>query len=316
MIKSFLHRLVEHWPWLLLLGLAGLTLAPLLGDYSRKLDFVGQFLIQSTALTVIALVLMLLLRHALPAIGVGLCLALQLAILQPSLLQARASADARGRIEVVFSNVWTQNRRLGDLAERLREIHPDVLVLTEIRGDSAVAFAHSLADAYPYRADCETNWWCDTVVLSRLPILEDRSSDTRPPIIGMAAARVQTDFGPITIAGTHLAQPLPPRRQWVQEQQTEALATMIEGVTDPLLFVGDFNSVPWGRLIRAFTATTGLDVAPGLEGTWPAILPWPLRLPIDQAFTGRGLQLLSREVITLPGADHKALRLEVGPTGS
>ncbi len=316
MIKPLLHRLLDHWPWLLLAGLVGLTLAPFLGDYSRKLDFIGQFLIQTAALTVLALVLLLLMRQLLPAAGAALCLVLQLSILQPSLIQARAGVDASGRIEVVFSNVWTQNERLGELGARLLAIHPDVVVLTEIRGDKPMELVESLADAYPYRADCETHWWCDTVVLSRLPILENRSNETRPPIIGMAAARVQTGFGPVTIAGTHLTQPLPPRRQRVQEMQTEALATMLGGVDEPLLLVGDFNSVPWGRLIRAFVATTGLEVAPGLEGTWPSILPWPLRLPIDQAFTGRGLQLLSREVITLPGADHKALRLEVGPTRS
>lgn len=312
MISRLLHSLLPHWPWLLLGGLFGLTLAPMLGDYSRKLDFLGQFLIQATALTAVSLLLFLVLQHRLAALGAIACFIMQLVILQPALFPARAMTHSGDSLSVVFSNVWTENRRLPELVARLHALDPDVIVLTEIR-DKTKALVPMLEADWPHKAACPRHYSCDTVLLSRLPILEDRSGKGERGAVGIAAARIATSFGPVTIAGTHLTQPLPPWRQRVQEYQTEQITKMLAGVDEPLLVVGDFNSVPWGRLVRAFAAATRLHVAPGLEGTWPAMLPWPLRLPIDQALTGRGLQLLERQVVTMPGADHKALRLVVGP---
>ncbi|MEZ5858524.1 MAG: endonuclease/exonuclease/phosphatase family protein [Geminicoccaceae bacterium] len=312
MIRPLIRSLFLHWPWLLLAGLFGLTLAPILGDYSRKLDFLGQFLIQTTALTVAAFLLFLVLQHRLVAFAAVVCVFLQLAVLQPALFPARAMTTSGESLSVVFANVWTQNRRLPEVVERLEALDPDVIVLTEIREETE-SLLPALEATWPYRAACPRHYSCDTVVLSRLPILEDRSGKGERGLVGLAAARIESGFGPVTVAGTHLTQPLPPWRQRVQEYQTEQVVDMLAGVDDPLLVVGDFNSVPWGRLIRAFAAATGLKVAPGLEGTWPATLPWPLRIPIDQALTGRGLELLEREVVTMPGADHKALWLVVGP---
>lgn len=312
MIRRLLSTLFAHWPWLLLAGLFGLTLAPILGDYSRKLDFLGQFLIQTSALTVAVLLLFLVTRYRLAAFGALVCFILQLVVLQPSLFPARAMTHAVDSVSVVFSNVWIQNERLPEVVERLHALDPDVIVLTEIR-DGTEALVPALEADWPYRAACPRHYSCDTVVLSRLPIVQDRSGKGERGLVGVAAASVATGFGPVTIAGTHLTQPLPPARQRIQEYQADGVVAMLAGVDEPLLVVGDFNSVPWGRLIRAFAAATRLDVAPGLEGTWPAMLPWPLRLPIDQALTGRGLQLIERQVVTMPGADHKALRLVVGP---
>jgi endonuclease/exonuclease/phosphatase (EEP) superfamily protein YafD len=105
---------------------------------------------------------------------------------------------------------------------------------------------------------------------------------------------------------------LPPRRLQRQERQVEGLVTLLADIDTPLLLVGDFNASPWGRLLPSLARQTDLEIARGLEGTWPAKAPWPLRIPIDHALTGRGLMLLDREVVRLPGSDHQALLLRVG----
>ncbi len=130
MIRRLLHALLPHWPWFLLAGLFGLTLAPILGDYSRKLDFLGQFLIQTSALTVVVLLLFLVTQYRLAAFGALACFILQLAVLQPALFPARAMPHAGDSVSVVFSNVWGQNDRLPEVVERLRTLDPDVIVLT------------------------------------------------------------------------------------------------------------------------------------------------------------------------------------------
>lgn len=311
-----LHAQVRrYWPSPLL-GLIGLlTAAPWLGAYSVKLDFLGQFLIQTAAMTTAVVLLFLVWRRWL-AVACGLLgLLLQLAVLQPSLFPARASAEAPAAVEVLFTNVWWRNRELPAMAEAIIARGPDVVVLSELYADGR-SILSDLATAYPYRADCLAHWSCDSAILSRLPIQADLSNWQGKRRIAMSAARIATTFGSVTVAGVHLDQPLPPGRLRVQERQVDGLVEMLAPLDGPLLLVGDFNAAPWGRLLRGLAARTSLVAARGIEGTWPAALPWPLRIAIDHALTGRGLQLLDRQVIRLPGSDHRALHLRVAPAAA
>ncbi len=305
----------RFWPLPLLAAIALFTAAPILGQHSAKLDLLGQFLIQAAVGTAALLVVLVGARRWLAA-GAGLlALVVQLGVLQPSFFPARASAEAAATVDVLFANVWWHNQRLDDLAAAILELDPEVVVLAEIEPRTR-AVLDVLAATYPHRADCLAHWACDSVILSRLPILDDLSAWQGKRRIAMSAARIETGFGPVAIAGVHLDQPLPPRRVWAQERQIEGLAEMLAPIEAPLLLVGDFNSVPWGRLMRALVADTGLAIAWGLEGTWPSLLPWPLRIPIDHALAGRGLELVDRAVIRLPGSDHRALHLRIAPSGS
>ena len=302
----------RFWPLPLLSGMGVLTAAPFLGEHSMLVDFASQFLIQAAAGTLGLVLLFLVTRHWRSA-GLGLvALALQCAVLQPSLFPARAAHDVPTDVEVLFSNVYFRNQRLDAMVTEILRADADVVVLAELDRRTGTLL-DQLADAYPYRVDCLAHWSCDSAILSRLPLLEDLSDWQAERRIAMSAARIATAFGPIAIAGVHLDQPLPPRRLWRQERQVDGLLEMLARIDDPLLLVGDFNSAPWARLMRGLAEATGLEIAWGIEGTWPAMLPWPMRIAIDHALTGQGLVLLDRAVIHLPGTDHKALHLRVGP---
>ena len=69
---------------------------------------------------------------------------------------------------------------------------------------------------------CE-HWACDSVVLSRLPIVEDLSDWLGDHRVATSAARIATPFGPFAVAGVHLDRPLPPRRLQRQEHQVDGL---------------------------------------------------------------------------------------------
>lgn len=308
-LTAFARR---YWPLPLLAGMGLLTAAPFLGTHSMLADFFSQFLIQTLAGTFLLSALFVVTRRWRSAGLAGAALALQCAVLQPSLFPARAAPDVSTPVEVLFSNVYWHNRRLGALAAEIVRLDADVVVLAELDQRSG-GLLDDLADAYPFRVDCLAHWACDSAVLSRLPILEDLSDWRAERRIAMSAARLDTPFGPMAVAGVHLDQPLPPQRLWRQERQVAGLVEMLAPIDDPLLLVGDFNASPWARLMQGLAEASGLEIAWGIEGTWPAILPWPMRIAIDHALTGRGLVLLDREVVRLPGTDHKALRLRVGP---
>ena len=302
----------RFWPLPLLAGVGLLTAAPFLGEHSMLVDFASQFLIQAAAGTLGLVLLFLVTRHWRSAGLAIVALVLQCAVLQPSLFPARAAHDVPAHVEVLFSNVYLYNHRLDALATEILRVDADVVVLAELDRRTGTLLDH-LADAYPYRVDCLDHWSCDSAILSRLPLLEDLSDWHAERRIAMSAARIATAFGPIAIAGVHLDQPLPPQRLWRQERQVDGLIEMLAGIEDPLLLVGDFNASPWARLMQGLAAGSGLEIAWGIEGTWPATLPWPMRIAIDHALTGQGLVLLDRAVIRLPGTDHKALNLRVGP---
>ena len=312
MISLLMPLLRRFWPLPFLAGMIVLTAAPFLGDRSMLIDFFSQFLIQAVAGTlVLVLVFLAMRRWRSTAVAVA-ALALQCSVLQPSLFPARAAQDVPAPVDVLFSNVYFYNQRLDDVATEILRVDADVVVLAELDGGNEVLL-DDLALAYPYRVDCLAHWSCDSAILSRLPILEDLSVWQADRRIAMSAARLATPFGPMAVAGVHLDQPLPPGRLWLQERQVGGLIEMLRPIEDPLLLVGDFNASPWARLMRGLADATGLEIARGLEGTWPAVLPWPMRIAIDHALTGRGLVLVDREVIRLPGTDHKALKLRVGP---
>jgi endonuclease/exonuclease/phosphatase (EEP) superfamily protein YafD len=288
-----------------------ITAAPFLSAHAMLADFLSQFLIQALAGTIGLLLLFLVTRHWRSAGLAGVALALQCAVLQPSLFPARAAPDVAAPVEILFNNVYWYNQQLPELAAAIVRLDADVVVLAEV-GERNGALLDLLADAYPNRVDCLGHWSCDSVILSRLPILDDLSERREDRRIAMSAARLVTPFGQMAVAGVHLEQPLPPQRLRLQELQTIGLTEMLAPIEDPLLLVGDFNASPWARVVQGLAGSTGLDIAWGIEGTWPATLPWPLRIAIDHALIGRGLVLMNREVIRLPGSDHKALKLRVG----
>jgi endonuclease/exonuclease/phosphatase (EEP) superfamily protein YafD len=306
---AFIRR---HWALPSLAGMALLTAAPLLGEWHVLVDFLGQFLIQAMAGTIVLAVLFLITRRWRPAALAAVALVVQTSVLQPSLIPARAAQDAPAHIDVLFHNIYWDNHRLEALTDEILRRSPDVVILAEVERQTEPMLAR-LAEAYPYRVDCLAHWTCDTAVFSRLPVLEDLSAWHGADRMAMSAARLATPFGPIVVAGVHLDQPLPPGRLRVQERQVAKLIDMLAPIEDPLLLVGDFNASPWGRVMRGLADGAGLEIAHGIEGTWPATLPWPMRIAIDHALTGRGLVLLAREVVRLPGSDHKALELRLGP---
>ncbi len=302
-------------PLMLLAVILLLTLAPILREHSVLIDFFAHFLLQSAIFSLAAGLFLLACRRWIATGLVTVCLIAQASFLQPDLFPASAAHPQPTSISVLFSNVWTGNRQVDAVAEKVRSLDPDVVVLAELNSRTA-ALVEDLATAYPYSVDCFRHLACDSVVLSRLPVLEDLSDAILDHRVATSAARIAAPFGTVAVAGVHLDRPLPPRRLHRQELQVNGLVALLAEIDSPLLVVGDFNASPWGRLLPSFARDAGLELAWGLEGTWPALAPWPFRIPIDHALTGRGMALLEREVIRLPGSDHLALLLRVGPSSS
>ncbi|MCB2053440.1 MAG: endonuclease/exonuclease/phosphatase family protein [Geminicoccaceae bacterium] len=292
---------------------AAFTAAPFLSPYSAKADLATQFLLQGSVFTALALLVAVLRRHWRAGAALAACFALQLFVIQPPITPRPAEAG-HDTLRLVFANVWARNDARPQAVEVLKGLDADILVMAEFV-DGWDADGRSMTADYAERADCGERPGCDVVVLSRFPI-ESRLAPEHKKHFSTVLARIATPLGPLDVIGAHVVQPLPLGRVHLQEQHAQLLRDLAAGRDRPVVMVGDFNAVPWGRIIQTIEAGTDLRAARGLEGTWHADLPWPMRIPIDHVLVGPDLQIARREVIDVPGSDHKGVLVELRRTGA
>jgi endonuclease/exonuclease/phosphatase (EEP) superfamily protein YafD len=93
--------------------------------------------------------------------------------------------------------------------------------------------------------------------------------------------------------------------------QLTGIAQYLAKLPPDLILLGDFNNVAWGPAQSAFRTATGLENRGHLALTWPTWMPWPLRLPIDQVFTGG--DLVVHRFVSGPaiGSDHLPVEAEI-----
>lgn len=291
--------------------LAGAVLAaatPWLGRYSARADLLAQFLIQATVATAPLLVFLAVARRPWRATMAGLCLSVQLSVLQWPMMTAAAS-EVGGR--VLFFNLWVENPTPERGLDFVRASGAEVVVLAEVIGPWIKAL-DGLADLYPHRVDCLERPGCDVVLLSRTPLLATRSQrdpDSGAPLV---EARVALGGREITIAGTHLVRPIRDGSLAHQLEQVRYLTRELGKVSGPKLLLGDLNAVSWARVVGELGRRADLaPVAGSIEGSWPAKLPWAMRIPIDHALASRELRAAVRHVGPALGSDHRPITVDL-----
>jgi endonuclease/exonuclease/phosphatase (EEP) superfamily protein YafD len=293
---------------LLLLAAAACAASPWLGAWFDRLDLMAQFLIQAALVTAALLLLLVLLRSRRRAIIAALCLAMQVAALRPPLPGAAAAEGAR--IRIVALNVWVRNPERERTLAYLRSTDADVLVLSEIYEEWRKVIG-SLADLYPYRADCLDQPGCDVVILSRGPMVgraRMRDPKTAAPYVE-AQVRIGQDV--LTVAGTHLVRPITSGSLDHQVAQVRYVGRRLAGRPEPRLLLGDFNAVGWGRVMRTTAQASGMRLIANVDGTWPAGFPWPLRLPIDNVLASPDIEVLARRNGPAVGSDHRPVVIDL-----
>ncbi len=245
-------------------------------------------------------------------------------VVLPGLGAADLPAGARDapRLRVVAANAFKANPRPGELAEALRALHPDVLVVGELtpRGLAALQDAGVLADLPRSTVRGRPG---DVEVFSRLPVRDPTWTEAVP---GMPQPGVVVTVGGVDVRvhGTH---PYPPIGSW-QDDQRATLAALARDVrADPLpqVVAGDLNAdrdlPPFRDLLRAGLRDAAEERGRGLSRTWPQRLPV---LALDHVLvrdgTGGRLAVLDQREASLPGSDHRAVVadlavLAVGGTG-
>lgn len=190
----------------------------------------------------------------------------------------------------------------------------DVVVLVDVSPDfvRAMPGLADLFDAYPHMlrrgpVPGLTGW---RIVLSRWP-LEDRGTETE---LRCVVARPDRPFALLAL---HPASPRGGLR-WrlgnglVESARDAARALEAEGL--PVVVAGDLNSSPTGWRDRLLCAGDGLRRCKprlALAGTFPAALPGPLRLALDDAWVSSAWRVCSWKSGPAAGSDHASVLVEL-----
>jgi len=297
------------WPVLVCLILVGPWLIPALAHFSgnghRWVDIIAQFTAPALIGAVVATLLVALLKRpslmVVALAGLMVCVAAVLPQAEP----ARGGPDRSAPVLTVYSaNLNADNADVEAISASIREADPDVVILIEL-GSRAFTDRERFLTGYPYRQSSEKivppGSRGSVLIASRYPL----SPVTMPrDQLSALHARAETPLGPLHLVGVHLTRPWPFQYQWGQIIQAELLAHRLEGVTDPILVAGDFNTVSSARIGRQIKAQTGLTPAGAWPGTWPTELPSWLGIGIDHQWRSEELVFLSRRIGKGMGSDH------------
>lgn len=209
-------------------------------------------------------------------------------------------------VRLIFANLWIKNQTPDNLMAWVDQEKPDVVALVEVGPLAENTLIPALQKRLPY-----VTLHHQTAIVSRYPI---RQTGTKHIGYSTATATLETPSGLLELAVVHLTRPWPFTAPDDQPGQVEHLVQDFQAQAQSrTVLVGDFNTTPSAAALAQFSRQTGFQPAGSRKGTWPAALPSPLRLSIDNAFAAQGLSLQHRKAGPFYGSDHRPIRVDIYP---
>lgn len=285
-----------------------------------------------STIAVVAAILALLMRRWV-LLAISCLLVATLAWPAYPFLSQRAATVHPAGLKVLSANLWYAARERDKTIDLLMTSEADIIGLVEVAPDWQRALAPLIAK-YPYHVDClETESFCETILLSKLPIVKPFAGRVwrSNPIV--AGGEVEWHGRRFAVFVTHLTWPLEriEDSKWAvvsdpaqipdllgplpatrQALHAGRLAKFLNDWPADAIVMGDFNSAPWGRVQKAFRAATGFDNPAGWQTTWPRWLPWPLRLPLDHVLARGHLVVTKFAAGPATDSDHLPVIAEIG----
>lgn len=266
------------------------------------------------AIGLILLIAALCIRTRAGLIAAVLATLLVLGRLAPGVWIRRIETASPGdhRLSLLLVNAWSLNVDPESLLGFMDQQQADVTIISEpspgimkplraLEGDPN--FSDVLLRCPPTRG--EHSW---IVVRSRFP-----AALGPEPRDGVLECILQTPGGPVRLIACHLLSPRTPARFMLASAQVDRIIEQVDAVVGPIVIAGDFNAAPTSHLSSRVAQRTGTRRAKPLfaGGTYPANLPGPLRVAIDDALVWPGCRVVSWETLGLPGSDHLGVRMEL-----
>lgn len=288
------------------------TLAGYGGDRHWFLDLLSHFRMQY-------LIFLLLLAAILPfrkkyiAAGVfALMAAVNFGAMRATLWTRPADATAAGggrTYRMLVLNVHMENHRYAAVEAYIRSQQPDFIILHEVDQHWLQGLS-ALDRDYPEAVRKPQTDNYGIALFSKLPLGKTELVYLGEGWVPSIRAEVR-DNG--SIFSLLAARAPPPRNLHSTRTRNDliyALPGAIKRLPKPVVIAGDLNISPWSDHYRNVLGLSDLrDSARGFgyQPTWPAPLPWWLRIPIDQFLHTPGIHVVARKIGPDLGSDHHPL---------
>ena len=248
-------------------------------------------------------------RRAWPVLaGTSVLVVCSIAVISPRLPRAIASPDPGARL--VVANVWDDNPTEAAVPGSLLAGDPDVVVAVEMSNDefyegmTAQAAASGLTSTVD---DGELGAW------SRFPLRE--LGDLGLPPARVMRVGVDAPGMPFVLYVVHSLNPLRDTSFADQHLFTDELLAAVEQEDRPVVVAGDFNMSDRVVSYRAMDAALTDAMRAGTAGRTTYVGRWwtTLLLRIDHVFVEPAWCAQDPGTITVPGSDHRGVRVTVGP---
>ena len=256
------------------LGLAGvISLVSFLGRLGAVywvFDVFTHYYLQFTLLLLLCLLAVPFVRSRRPYLLLLPALLLNLALVVPFFVPARAETPD-STVKVASFNILMTNTAYAEVAAGIRAEAADVVFLSEVRFEMLEYLKASLADLYPHVYGQASGGTLGRVFLSRTPFVSTETVqllDSRRRRV----LKVALEYGGqnLTFFGVHPLPPLSPRWASSRDAELQQAAELAQNAPRPVVVLGDFNASPWSRTMRGFrragmtNAARGFGVLP----TW------------------------------------------------
>lgn len=290
------------------LGLALLAIATWFPDSWWRLWLIQHLRPQLAIASIVALPALWLLRCRRTALVVTAPLLLNLAVLLPLFF---GNSDGEPILTLTHVNVDRDKTEALEYANRigndivfLQEVQPAIESEFGIMSDYEVAISSPEPDTRGSAMLVRKDWKGRVVKAESFQL----HSYYRPFI----AATVEIDGELITLLSFHAIRPFAKNTIATHQDELDNLARWVARQEHPVIVVGDFNATPWSSAVQPLK-DQGLASAmsgQGLQSSWPATMPEPLRIPIDISFHSPELVTVNRSMGENVGSDHLPIHLE------
>lgn len=295
---------------LLALPACPVAVAPYVAHWHWSLDLLACFPVQALGWLLLAAAALVAARRARAALPLLACAAAAAATVVPTWLHARPAGAPDGAIvRVLALNLLRSNE--GALARALAEVaahDPDVLFCSEVTPGWLAGLAPALPQL-PYRCVRADPGYFGVALFSRWPLAESAVIPLGYAWAPAVRAVVTTPTGALGVLGVHTPRPGDGPRCAERDRALAAVPATLASLPPQHVVLGDCNATPWNAAFRSLLAATGLREARGggWLPTWPSMLPWPLRIPIDHVLVGEGIGVAGCDVGGDFGSDHLPL---------
>ena len=221
----------------------------------------------------------------------------------------QATGSAATALRVGCVNLRFNNDRVTELLRQIESEQPDLLMISEL-WPAAWTQLQPLRRAYPHVVAQPRQGCFGIALLSKLPLRDARvvplGHDWTPAIVATALH----PSGPIGLLAAHPPPPGLARRSRERNRSLNAIPMVLDGLPERRIVLGDLNASPWSAPFCAMLATAELidsNRGAGYQGSWPARLPAPLRIPIDHVLVSAGIGVQARRLGVEFGSDHLPL---------